>query len=281
MRVVASAENALMKNVSSLAALVVLILFGTVGLPAAPSIGAVGVTPQAIEVGTAISVVVTAQIADPSLISTSVNLLRVDGSGRTLANLGLMNDTGIDGDAVAGDRVFSKTAPLREESIGMVRFRVSAAFRGVLQRALSPIVAVHVWQRSTDTQQSISALTPPNWEFTSLDEQIEMSSPVAQEAAQAGATMAAPEVVLKNAQTTLNLTDFIAAYRDGWYSEYACAPIVATLETVRCTSEFMTIERQPTLAGFVRASDTRLILAFGTDVSTQDFDNILRSIRPF
>ncbi|MEQ1871028.1 MAG: hypothetical protein ABL961_13520, partial [Vicinamibacterales bacterium] len=84
---------------------------------------------------------------------TGVNLLRTDATGRTLAVVGVMHDDGVNGDAVAGDRTFSYLAVTTASAPGTTYYRVSAPFRGVLLRALSPVV-------------SVSAVPPPTISVT-------------------------------------------------------------------------------------------------------------------
>ncbi|MEQ1868728.1 MAG: hypothetical protein ABL961_01745, partial [Vicinamibacterales bacterium] len=75
--------------------------FAPAWLLAAPVVGPTVATPAQVGVGVLTPVVVTAQIADPSVIATGVNLLRTDATGRTLAVVGVMHDDGVNGDAVA------------------------------------------------------------------------------------------------------------------------------------------------------------------------------------
>jgi hypothetical protein len=121
---------------------VLVVSVGVVYLSATPSIGAVSATPAYGVINTPTTIVVTAQISDPSLIPTGVNLLRVDSSGKTLATVGVMHDDGTSGDATAGDKTFSLAATVNESSVGPIYYRVSAAFKGVMQRAISTSVTV-------------------------------------------------------------------------------------------------------------------------------------------
>lgn len=111
---------------------------------AVPTIGPTAATPAYIVVNTPTPVVITAQIADPSLIAGSVNLLKVDSTGKTLTTVGVMRDDGLSGDAKSADKTFSYRLTVNEPSVGQVYHRVSAAFKGVLKRSLSNVVAVTV-----------------------------------------------------------------------------------------------------------------------------------------
>ncbi|MEQ1758239.1 MAG: hypothetical protein ABL986_07975 [Vicinamibacterales bacterium] len=115
-----------------------------VWLQAAPAVGPVTVSPMVVGTGPVASVSVAAAIADVSLLPTSVNLLRVDVSGRVLANLGRMYDDGTHGDSVADDKKYTLAVSVTETVPGRAVFQVSAAFRGELRRTVSPSVAVLV-----------------------------------------------------------------------------------------------------------------------------------------
>lgn len=136
-------------------------------LHAAPTIGATAAQPSSVSVNTPVSVTVTAAIADSSLLPQSVNLLKVDAAGRVLANLGVMVDNGTNGDLTAGDKTFSRAIAINESTLGSVRFQVSAAFRGVMRRALSPPIVVEITARrflpvvsTAETAASASATIP-------------------------------------------------------------------------------------------------------------------------
>ncbi|WP_374692545.1 PKD domain-containing protein [Accumulibacter sp.] len=102
---------------------------------AAPSVGAVQLAPTSIAAGVQTTVRVTAVIGDPTVLPSSVNLQRLNDAGAPVAILGTLRDDGVNGDAVAGDQIYtldfvvSETAPLR--------LRVSAGFKGMLRRLFS------------------------------------------------------------------------------------------------------------------------------------------------
>jgi hypothetical protein len=81
-------------------------------------------------------VTLSARINHPAHIASAVNLIRVDASGRPTI-VGRMHDDGKDGDAVAGDHIYTIRATLNEPSTGQVRFQVSTAFQGLERRVLS------------------------------------------------------------------------------------------------------------------------------------------------
>ncbi len=89
-------------------------------------------------------VTVSVYIPEESLIPASVDLQRVTSDGKVLAILGTLRDAGENGDEVAGDRIFAIRATLAEATEGQIYLRISAAFRGLLKRSLSPVVVLPV-----------------------------------------------------------------------------------------------------------------------------------------
>jgi hypothetical protein len=111
---------------------------------AAPTLGPAVVQPSQIPAGVASTLFFTVSITDPSVIPNGVNLLRVDATGQTLNIVGQFHDDGQSGDAKSGDQIYSIAINTTENSVGPLYFRVSAAFRGVLQRVQSPSLIVSV-----------------------------------------------------------------------------------------------------------------------------------------
>ncbi len=109
---------------------------------AAPSIGGVQITPNAIAAGVPTTVRVTATITDPTVIPGSVNLQRVSDAGAAVAVMGSLRDDGLNGDAVAGDQVYTLDAVFTETT--PVRLRVSAGFKGMLRRLFSASVLLNI-----------------------------------------------------------------------------------------------------------------------------------------
>lgn len=132
--------------------LIVLAVLVVVGLSAtavvwtqsANTVGEVSVTPAFVVANEPSDVLFTARIDSALVIPTGVNLLKVDATGKTLAIAGTMRDNGTNGDALAGDKVFSLRVTLNEASVGDTYYRVSAAFRGTLRRELSSSVVIHI-----------------------------------------------------------------------------------------------------------------------------------------
>jgi hypothetical protein len=105
-----------------------------------------------------IATLITAQckITDPTLISTSVNLLRL-GAGGSTSVLGQLHDDGRNGDQVAGDGVYTITLNFNATTVAEVDLQVSAAFQGKVKRVLSPIIPLGVLNFSA----------PPNFAINS------------------------------------------------------------------------------------------------------------------
>lgn len=104
-----------------------------------PSIGTLTVTPTVIGVNTLSTVIVTAEITAPSLNPASVDLLRLNPTGPA-TELGQMRDDGTNGDKVPGDKLFTIQQVFNESATGAIQLQVSASFRGVRGRILSPVI---------------------------------------------------------------------------------------------------------------------------------------------
>lgn len=109
-----------------------------------PTAGTPSATPSTIVVNTPITVTVTAPIA-PTPIINGVNLLRISATGTQPTVFGMMHDDGKNGDAVAGDGIYTLQVAFNESIVGQVNLQVSAAFQGLLKRIMSPIATISVW----------------------------------------------------------------------------------------------------------------------------------------
>jgi hypothetical protein len=143
-----------------------LLATSVVWLRAAPSIGTTTVTPNIIGVDTPTQVRVTAQITDPSLLPTSVNLFKVDATGKVLASLGRMYDDGTNGDVVAGDHVFGRAVNLNETHTGEVWLQVSAGFKGMLRRLISAPIVLSVWISFDESSADYTLIYPATLPLT-------------------------------------------------------------------------------------------------------------------
>jgi hypothetical protein len=110
---------------------------------AAPTVSGLSAEPSTVQINAATAVTVTITIPDPSVIVTGVYLQRINTNG-SLTTLGVMRDDGTGGDAVAGDRIFTLTLAFNEPQTGRIRLQASAAFRGVLRRAVSEPLTVPI-----------------------------------------------------------------------------------------------------------------------------------------
>jgi hypothetical protein len=102
----------------------------------APSVSAPVPSPSSISAGASTLVTVTAQIGDPTVIAGGVNLLQVNSTGGSPIILGVMQ--------AAGNGTFTLQVTLKQATAGTLYLEVSAAFKGLLERVLSPIVPVSV-----------------------------------------------------------------------------------------------------------------------------------------
>jgi hypothetical protein len=121
--------------------LILLFAASTVHLYGTPTIEIVSATPTTAAVGTPTEISVRASINDPSLIVGSVTLLQLNPDGTTTF-LGVLHDDGLNGDAYAGDLIFTLNVTLSTPTASQIRLQVSAAFKGVLQRVKSPVVRI-------------------------------------------------------------------------------------------------------------------------------------------
>lgn len=134
-------------------------------LAAAPSLANPTITPTAVTVQTSVKAMVTVRIVEHTVIPTSVNLLRIkDAAAASI--IGQLNDSAINGDAVAGDGIFSALVTINEQQAGVLTFQVSAAFSGILGRVLSKPIKVFVLP--TSRQLSVptvgaSLFVPVGW----------------------------------------------------------------------------------------------------------------------
>jgi len=141
-----------------------LALAGVVSASAvAQSVGG-SISPGSGESGVATTVVVTSSIPDAQVIGSSVNLQAVDSVGRATL-VGSLRDDGREGDAVAGDRIFTLRFQIYETKLGSLTYRVSAAFQGRVTRVFSSPFNFTV---AGATPTGISITSPANLAFLNL-----------------------------------------------------------------------------------------------------------------
>lgn len=132
----------------SLLFVVWLFIFGTPAA-AAPVMGTPFALPTAIAVQTTSTVTVTIPIPGPSVVGNGVNLLRLGSAGTQPTVMGVMHDDGLNGDAVAGDHIYTLQVSFDQSSTGEIQLEVSAAFVGQLKRVISPPINVAITSDGT------------------------------------------------------------------------------------------------------------------------------------
>lgn len=143
---------------------------------ATPSVGTPTAVPALITINTPTVVTVTTAISDPSVIANGVNLLRLNAIG-TSSILGVMHDDGNNGDALAGDNVYTIQVAFNEPAAGQIHLEVSAAFRGLLKRVASKPTIVNVWNLLTNTTTAHFSINyPPGWAQHSYQDTYTISS---------------------------------------------------------------------------------------------------------
>ncbi len=131
-----------------------------------PTVPPPTVSPLNIVVNTPVPALFTVRIPTPTLNPTTVQLLRVDQSGNTIRNLGSLNDTGKNGDAVADDRIFTARVTLNEPTVGKAFYRLTAAFKGSKQNVLSTGVPIQVLPGASwnPSQSAFQVPVPQGWQ---------------------------------------------------------------------------------------------------------------------
>jgi hypothetical protein len=130
----------------------------------------VSVSPSRLVQGSSVPLVVEVRIDDPGVIRSSVVLLQIAPSGQARP-LSYLNDDGVSGDLVANDGRFTTNLSLANQSVGQVKLRISAAFRGTLSRTQSSDLSVEItpqletggWATLTDSQRLFSIQVPSGW----------------------------------------------------------------------------------------------------------------------
>ena len=133
-----------------------------VAFGADPAVGTITVSPTFIPPNAASQVTITVAIPDASLLLPGGAILQmVDLTGKPFAVLGSLHDDGLNGDAMAGDSVYSIRVTLNE-STGRVWLRSAIAFRGLVQRAPSSMIAVDIGSAPSALAIDAKITPPPN-----------------------------------------------------------------------------------------------------------------------
>jgi hypothetical protein len=143
------------KQLITLVFVVLAVVAGEVWLHATPfpppttvSLGTLAAFPTVLTANTPSIVTFTLPVPDTSLIPNSINLLRFGAAGTQPTVLGVMADDGKNGDAVAGDGIYTLQVTFNAP-IGQFAIAVSAAFRGRLERVLSNQITIAVTATGT------------------------------------------------------------------------------------------------------------------------------------
>jgi hypothetical protein len=129
-----------------------------------PTVALPALNPASVTAGTAPLVTVAVSITYPDdtpVIADSVNLLQIDDQGQATI-IGTLNDDGVDGDAAAGDSVFTGQVVLQADSPGLIRLQVSAGFRDILRRVRSEITSVEIFPPGVPLGHQQPDLSSPN-----------------------------------------------------------------------------------------------------------------------
>lgn len=124
------------------------------GGSSAQSIPSVSVSPTSATAGAATTVTATVAITDARL--TSVNLIKIDSTGRS-TNLGPMHDDGLNGDVSSNDRTFTLRFTVLEASPTTISYKASAVLRGVLSRVMSAGIPFIVFASPIVSSSTLSA----------------------------------------------------------------------------------------------------------------------------
>lgn len=107
----------------------------------AGTLGSPNMSPANIPARTPSEVTFSIGITDPNYTAGTANVQRLNASGGIVSVLGNLRDDGTQGDAVAGDRIYTLRTTLQQAEAGTMHFQVSAAFKGELKRTFAgPLV---------------------------------------------------------------------------------------------------------------------------------------------
>ncbi len=96
------------------------------------------VDPAEARAGQPTKVRIWADIGDPNVIASGVNLLRVGAPGTNPTIVGVLKDDGTGGDEIAGDGRYSIELIVNEPVAKTLVYRISAPFKGTLLRTVTP-----------------------------------------------------------------------------------------------------------------------------------------------
>ena len=96
------------------------------------------VEPAEARIGQPTKVRFWADIGDPNVIASGVNLLKVGAPGTSPTIVGVLKDDGTGGDEIAGDGRYSIELVVNEPVAKTLVYRISAPFKGTLLRTVTP-----------------------------------------------------------------------------------------------------------------------------------------------
>ena len=111
-----------------------------------PGIGVLTANPDGVFSNVPTLLTFTCEIPDPRIIPTSVNLQQLDSTGRVLGNVSIMNRNS------AQPTFYETQINIHSPAPTILFYRVSAALKGILQRAYSRTLPI-----------SITSLQPSTW----------------------------------------------------------------------------------------------------------------------
>ncbi|WP_143084543.1 choice-of-anchor X domain-containing protein [Massilia yuzhufengensis] len=130
---------------------VVVCLIGALacGTAAAGTLGAPSMSPASIPARTASEITFTVSITDPNYTAGTANVQRLTAAGGIASVVGNLRDDGTQGDAQAGDRIYTLRTTLQQADPGTMMFQVSAGFKGELKRSFAGPLALTVSSAQT------------------------------------------------------------------------------------------------------------------------------------
>jgi len=115
--------------------------------------------PFFIIAGVQTPIIITAFIPESPLILDNVELIELNDDGMPLNYLGKLNDSGFDGDARAGDQVFTFALNLNKTKGNSVKLQVAANYYGALSKETAnliiPIISIPIIENNSQYNQFV------------------------------------------------------------------------------------------------------------------------------
>ncbi len=142
---------------SALRGVVIIAAFSAVPALAQHTLGGTFVSPHWTIAGQPSQFTFQISITDPKAIPSSVNLVRKATNG-AITVVDRLHDDGVNGDAVAGDGIYTWQGAITEPAIGQVTYQTSVAFLGSLLRVEADFQPIFV-QAANGASSSLAALS--------------------------------------------------------------------------------------------------------------------------